>query len=47
MSSDGLGFEEFMRKLVNAPVPQKKPRTRRSAKPQADATKKKNLMPKP
>jgi hypothetical protein len=26
MSSGGLGFEEFMRKLVNAPGPEKKPR---------------------
>jgi len=32
MSSDGLGFEEFMRKLVNAPAPEKKPRKKPRAK---------------
>jgi hypothetical protein len=32
MSSGGLGFEEFMRKLVNAPVPEKKPRKLRLKK---------------
>jgi hypothetical protein len=30
MSSGGLGFEEFMRKLVNAPIPQKKPKKPRA-----------------
>jgi hypothetical protein len=29
MSSNGLGFEEFMRKLVNAPTSQKKKPTRK------------------
>jgi hypothetical protein len=33
MSSSGLGFEEFMRKLVNTPpIPEKKPRKLRLKK---------------
>jgi hypothetical protein len=40
MSSNGLGFEEFMRKLVTAPIPEKKPRKSR-AKTSADGTAKK------
>jgi hypothetical protein len=47
MSSDGLGFEEFMRKLVNAPIPEKKPRRSRSSKHRTDVKEKKNLTRKP
>jgi hypothetical protein len=30
MSSDGMDFDTFMRKLINAPVPEKKARKSRS-----------------